>query len=420
MPTPGRRLTDRMIAGISGPGPRAESADGGAGGISGLVLRVSADGTHRSWQLRKYAAGRRHKITLGDHGVHPTETTDAARVAAVAALAQIQATGEAAPVGAPAGGVSFDRLCDRYCAERLPGLKPATQTEHRRRIDRYLRTAWSGRSAGSIRFTDVYAVTQPIALRAPVEARRVHVLISAIYAWAVAHDIDAGILFNPCAGRPQPAHTEIPRARVLTDPELARLVTVCANRGAGTHHTAPAQRAAAALVLIELFTAQRGIECQTLRWSDLTRRPDPIWTIPATITKNKRVHTVPLTPRAVEILDRRGWSSARRRQSAAYVFPGRTGHGPIVTPQRAIRSIYRIARLPQGGPDGVTRHDLRRTVATRLAAAQTAPAVISRILNHAPPGPRVTRVYNVYSYLDEMRAALEAWADTVDDIATAG
>ena len=52
MPTPGRRLTDRMIAGISGTGTRAEYADGGAGGISGLVLRVSADGTHRSWQLR--------------------------------------------------------------------------------------------------------------------------------------------------------------------------------------------------------------------------------------------------------------------------------------------------------------------------------------------------------------------------------
>ena len=39
MPTPGRRLTDRMIAGISGTGTRAEYADGGAGGAPTSVKR---------------------------------------------------------------------------------------------------------------------------------------------------------------------------------------------------------------------------------------------------------------------------------------------------------------------------------------------------------------------------------------------
>jgi integrase len=52
-------------------------------------------------------------------------------------------------------------------------------------------------------------------------------------------------------------------------------------------------------------------------------------------------------------------------------------------------------------------HDLRRTVATRLADLGIQPHVIERILNHAAAG--VAGVYNRSEYLPERKKALNAW-----------
>ncbi len=45
--------------------------------------------------------------------------------------------------------------------------------------------------------------------------------------------------------------------------------------------------------------------------------------------------------------------------------------------------------------------------------------IVSRILNHTPPGPAVTLIYNRNSYLPQKRAALEAWAGEVERVASA-
>ena len=54
-------------------------------------------------------------------------------------------------------------------------------------------------------------------------------------------------------------------------------------------------------------------------------------------------------------------------------------------------------------------HDLRRTVATRLAALGVAEETIARVLNHAPRGVTAT-VYNRHQYDAEKRLALDTWA----------
>lgn len=45
--------------------------------------------------------------------------------------------------------------------------------------------------------------------------------------------------------------------------------------------------------------------------------------------------------------------------------------------------------------------------------------VVSRILNHTPPGPAVTLVYNRNAYLPQKRSALDAWAQEVRSLAEA-
>ena len=62
----------------------------------------------------------------------------------------------------------------------------------------------------------------------------------------------------------------------------------------------------------------------------------------------------------------------------------------------------------------IEEDDLRRTVASGLARLQTPPHVIEAILNHRSGTiSGVAAVYNRYSYLEEKRQALEAWAGHV-------
>ncbi len=60
-----------------------------------------------------------------------------------------------------------------------------------------------------------------------------------------------------------------------------------------------------------------------------------------------------------------------------------------------------------------TLHDLRRTATTGMARLGIAPHVADKVLNHTAGTIRgVAAVYNRFEYLDERRAALDAWGNT--------
>ena len=57
-----------------------------------------------------------------------------------------------------------------------------------------------------------------------------------------------------------------------------------------------------------------------------------------------------------------------------------------------------------------TLHDLRRTFATDLAALGTPIHITEKLLNHiSGTVSGVAAVYNRHAYMDEMRAAIDAW-----------
>ena len=63
---------------------------------------------------------------------------------------------------------------------------------------------------------------------------------------------------------------------------------------------------------------------------------------------------------------------------------------------------------------GWRHHDLRRTVATRMADLGIEPHVIEAVLNHVSGTKAgVAGVYNRSLYAAEKRAALKVWADHV-------
>jgi integrase len=65
----------------------------------------------------------------------------------------------------------------------------------------------------------------------------------------------------------------------------------------------------------------------------------------------------------------------------------------------------------ESGVTGWTYHDIRRTVASGLAALHVPQDTIDRVLNHAKGA--LAGTYNRHEYLAEKRRALQAWAEHV-------
>jgi hypothetical protein len=75
----------------------------------------------------------------------------------------------------------------------------------------------------------------------------------------------------------------------------------------------------------------------------------------------------------------------------------------------------------RSGVTGWVIHDIRRTVATRLADLGTAPHVIEQILNHVSGHKGgVAGIYNRSSYDREVKTALALWSDHVRALVEGG
>jgi integrase len=138
--------------------------------------------------------------------------------------------------------------------------------------------------------------------------------------------------------------------------------------------------------------------------------------LPPERTKNNRPHDVPLSKPALAIL-----KSRPARVGRDFVFGERSRNG---NDQRGGFQGWSKSKaaLDERVSIGSWRlHDIRRTVATRMAELGVQPHVIEAVLNHISGHKAgVAGVYNRSSYAAEKRAALDFWgkhveALTVDD-----
>ncbi|MGZ9089359.1 MAG: site-specific integrase [Rhodoplanes sp.] len=165
------------------------------------------------------------------------------------------------------------------------------------------------------------------------------------------------------------------------------------------------------LVRLCLLTGQRRGEIGALRWDYIDRR-NKLVTLPSSLTKNNREHTFPLGKQALAIID-------ALPQRGDYLFPGRNHQQAFQGWAKSKARLDQIVEANGGVVSPWTLHDLRRTFATNLAALNTPPHIVERILNHASGTiSGVAAIYNRHAYLDEMRAAVMAWENRLSEIAS--
>lgn len=361
--------------------------------LAGFGLRIR-DGGKRTWIAQYRVGAKQRRMTLGT-----PENLDAhsARERAKDVLAKVQ-TGsdpqtEKAEKRAQAA-VTVGAIVKRYLNERaVRRLKPRSYEE----VERHLRKHWAALAETPIRNvkrSDVAAQLGRIAKDSgPFASNRARAALSAFFSWAIGEGlVDA----TPVLGTNK-ATEEVSRDRVLTPDELA---AIWKEAGAGDY---------AAIVRLLILTGQRREEVGGMLWSEIDTA-GAVWRIGAERTKNGLAHDVPLSVPALAVL-----RAIERREGRHLVFGAGDGafqgwsNAKTALDKRVSRSL---ANSGAGALKPWRLHDIRRTVATRVADLGVLPHVIEAVLNHISGHKAgVAGVYNRAAYAAEKRAALALWGD---------
>jgi integrase len=398
-------LTDLLIKKLPLPETRKEIPDGK---IGGLYLIHQPSGA-KSWALRYRADGLPKKLTLGPY---PAMDLATARKRALEALGDVAGGKDPAAVKRDARAAArAEREADLDLVERVVEqfieryAKPNTRDwrETRRLLVNEVVSRYGARRLSQITRAHVHEMLDEIVDRgAPVGANRVFAQFRKMCRWALSRGI---IDHDPCAGVAAPT-TETPRDRVLFDDEVR--LAWRAFEIVGWPFGPFAQ--------LLLLTGARRAEVAGMRRAeiDLAART---WTLPATRTKNRREHVVPLSDAAIRIIE--GLPRIGNSPSGlVFTTTGATAISGFSHVKAAIdRAILKSLTGEGKAPEPWTLHDLRRTVATNLQKLGVRLEVTEACLNHAS-GSRagIVGVYQRHEYADEKRAALDAWARRLEEI----
>jgi|SRR6516164_676851 integrase len=369
--------------------------------VKGFGWRCRAGGDRR-WILQYKFHGEDRRYSLGPY---PGITAKAARELAQAKLAEVWGGNDPQQAKRDArikvqSQVTLRVVVDNYLAAKQSKLRPLSYGQ----VQYHLMQHWKSLHdwpIKEIQIPQIANILDRLEKTGPVTAGHSRATLSALFKWAMGHGY---VQHNPVVGTINPDNS-VPRERVLSDAELAAIWNHC--QGDDDYNR---------IVRLLILTGCRKMEVGGLRWSELNF-DNFTWTIPGARSKNKRDHILPL-PRAfwniIETVERRpgrdflfGYSDAGFRNW----------------------SDPKIALDKRCGISNWTHHDLRRTVATRMADSPPdrehpescglgiKPHVVEALLNHVSGHKSgVAGIYNRASYLPEVKTALARWAEYVASI----
>ena len=353
--------------------------------VNGLHVRVSTTGAKVFYTTAR-PNGSRRRIKIGPYPV--VSLADARRKAMEIArdveLGEFEKPSEVSEETAPTLGEVIPQFIELYAKPNTKDWK-GTQSVLRK-FECLFKNPIDEIKRGDI----VRVLDGIVANGTPTRANRALAAIKKLMNWCVDRDM---LEASPVASLGPPAK-ETARDRVLSNDELRTIWHAANDEGFPF----------AQFVQLLMLTGQRRGEVSGMRWSEVDLEK-AVWTLPASRVKNGRLHIVPLSEMAIDILR----STSRFLESdLVFTTNGKTsisGFGRLKT---------RLAlSLPEDTEDW-RFHDLRRTASTEMARIGVMPHVIDAVTNHkSGVVSGVGATYNRYNYFNEKREALEVWADHV-------
>lgn len=294
--------------------------------------------------------------------------------------------------------MTFDEATAKCIADKRAGWKNAKHAQQwENTLATYASPIIGNLPVASIDLALVRKVIDPIWDTKHETASRVRQRIEAVLAWATVHKKRSGD--NPARWE---NHLEI----VMADPSKVRAVV---------HHPALPyleigeftaqlrEQAGVSPLALEflILTAARTGEVIGARWEefDLEKR---IWTVPAVRMKAKKVHTVPLSPRALEIV-----KEMAKTKVGGFVFPGWQSTGPLSN--MALSSV--LKRMKRAG---IVVHGFRSTFRDWAGEMTNFPHEMIEYAMAHKLKDKAEAAYARGTMAEKRRKLMDAWAQFCD------
>ena len=356
----------------------------------GLQLAVSASGA-RKWVLRFQWRGRPREMGLGAFPLVSLEhARDAAREARKLAKAGIDPIADNKREKAVP---TFGELADTVAADLSEGFRNEKHKAQWKMTLTVYAKPLRAMSVDAIETADVLAVLKPLWTAKPETASRLRGRIEKVLNAAKAKGFRSGE--NPAAWR---GHLEnlLPKQSMLTRGHHAAMPYA----DVPTFINKLRERDATAALALEftILTAARTGEALEADWSEFDLDAN-VWTVPAVRMKPGRVHRVPLSERAVEIL--RGLEKER---VSRFVFPGQKADRPLSG--MSMEMVLRRMKV-----ENATVHGFRSSFRDWAGNETPFPRDLAETALSHVIGDKAEQAYRRGDALEKRRALMEAWAN---------
>lgn len=398
------KLSDKKIQALRPKAKPYPVADGG-----GLYVEVLVSGS-KVWRYAYTKAGRRGKVTMG---AYPAIGIKAARDAHEALRGKLLNNIDPArqkqidkieSAAAVAQSHSFKDFAQIWIDEQLTTVTARSRKQATAWLTNDIYPALGAIPLGKVHAADVRDVLETMR-NTPVKAGGVRSIIERIYKYAALKLL---VTYNPATlmkgliGKPPAVHY-----KPLMVGEIGPFVE--------SVRTCNAHIGTRLAVEFLMLTAVRKDNVAKARWAhvDLAAKT---WTIPGRTVgangfmKMPQPHTVYLSVQALAVLDKaRGLSDA-----SEWIFPS---VNRLSLPMGEVSINHLFARLKATGscPADFAPHGLRSTFSTLANEGGISPDVVEVCLAHAEKNA-VRAAYNRAKYAPQVKAALQWYADRLDQI----
>jgi integrase len=367
----------------------------------GLYLQVTKGGA-RTWIYRFMLNRRAREMGLGPlHTVSLAEAREKARECRKLRLEGIdpieaRKAKRAEERLAEATAMTFQECAEAYIAAHKAGWKsPKHAKQWPSTLETYVYPVFGALPVQAVDVGLIMKALEPIWQSKPETASRVRGRIEAVLDWATARGYRKGE--NPARWRGHldkllPARAKVRKVEhhaALPYPEVGEFIAALRGQGGV---------AARALEFLILTTARTG-EVIGARWDEF----DPgakMWTVPAERMKAGKEHRVPLSGRALAIIEE---MKAARVNDHPFVFPGgRQG--------RPLSNMAMLQLLRRMGRHGLTAHGFRSTFRDWAAEQTHFPTEVAEMALAHTVSDKVEAAYRRGDLVQKRRELMEAWA----------
>jgi integrase len=423
MPKVAEELTALDVKRLAHPGGKRNVLLS-VGGVPGLHMQLTPKGG-RSWVLRAKVGTLRRDIGLGGF---PAVTLSQARDKARDARAMIEGgldpveqrkAAKAALVAAQRRGLTFADAVDRCLAAKLDAFKNA---KHRQQWENTL-ASYATPDLGKmlvqdITTQDVLRVLQPLWSDRTETATRLRGRIETVLSWATVAGHRTGD--NPARWAGNLKELLPAPSKVATEGNHPALSLEDAPRWFAALQTRDGF-GARALELLAL-TATRSQEIRGAMWDEIDL-DKALWVVPGARMKMGKEHRVPLSARAVALLQ-----ALPRQEGNPLVFPAaRGGQLSDMTLSATMKRMHESA-VAEGGAGFLDRvskrpavpHGLRSTFRDWVAEKTTFPGDMAEVALAHRISNAVEASYRRGDMIEKRRRMMGNWADFLSDRALGG